>query len=644
MRNRIGLKHIGTLPQALAHCSIVRALRHFIKSDAAFVACLVVEDSAQVGIYENVAEALLLRRDPTRIRRADDKSSVTTFEGGKVIDANIRGNLQSYRRAILIFDGETPVPPTLRAGCEVFHVFGKPDNSLVQSAISTFYRGGVDAADTELIAQADWKDLTILFRQGRSIQQSVSRLKSLEKSIPDGSDIGQAVPSTAGRELESLRGYGEASRFGLELAQDIADFQAGKIEWNDVERGVLLVGPPGTGKTSYATRLARACGVPLVSGSYSEWQSHGHQGDMLKAMRKCFREAVNQSPCILLIDEFGAFTTRGTGSDHSQYMIGPINGLLELLDGVHDREGVVVVATANSIEDIDKALLRAGRIDTHIEVELPDDDARCYILEGYLAWKLPVDKREEIASRTQGLSGADLELMAKRVRRHIRSTRQPMGVDAILTCLPKLISVPQGKLVTAAVHESGHALVALAQGRAVRSIQLVDRLPEGVDAASIGRVEVERDDTLRHTGGAILEEIRITLAGMAAEREVFGEHDYGAGGTEGSDLVRATFLATQFEGVYGMGETMVSEPIGDRNALNRIRQNFVIWRRIDDLLRAQLDLTSKIVAEHAALIRALSDKLLAAKSMSGDEVVEFLSSHGWRFGSDPGVSAVGSTR
>lgn len=631
MKSRIDLKHIGTLPQALAHCAIVRALRPYLKSDAPFVACFVVEGAVQVGVYEHVAEALLLRRDPDRIRRVTDRACVATFEGGKVIESTIRGSLQSFLRVVFIFDAITPVPIELRASCDVFNIFGPPDNSLVQSAISAFYRGGVTAADSELIAESDWNDLATLFRPGRSTRQSLSRLLALKLERVRGGMSTDVARADAARNLEALNGYGEATRFGLDLAQDLADYRAGKIVWSDVERGVLLVGPPGTGKTSFARRLAKACGVPLVSGSYSEWQATGtSQGDLLKAMRKSFRQATSLTPCVMLIDELGAFTTRGTQSGHAEYMIGPVNAMLELLDGIEGREGVVVVATANSTEDIDKALLRAGRIDTHIEVELPDAEARCYILEEYLNWQLPTEARSEVATKTQGLTGADLELVAKRVRRHVRRSQERMSMEAVMACLPRLIALPTEKVRTAAVHEAGHALVALILGRKIRTIQVMDCILDGQQTASIGRVEVERDTSIRHTGPTMLEEIMITFGGMAAETEVFGAHDYGAGGTEQSDLVMATDLATQYEAIYGMGDTMISEPLGNRGQLSRARmQNAYIWSRIDDLLRAQLQRTREVLAEHGGLLRALAERLGESKVMSGLEVMELAQSHGW---------------
>src|SRR5690606_1515040 len=102
--------------------------------------------------------------------------------------------------------------------------------------------------------------------------------------------------------LEDLSGYGEASTWAQELKHDLADYAAKDITWDDVDRGILLSGAPGTGKTTFALALARSCGIPLVTGSVAQWQSKGHLGDLLKAMRAAFKEAIEKAPSILLID------------------------------------------------------------------------------------------------------------------------------------------------------------------------------------------------------------------------------------------------------------------------------------------------------------------------------------------------------
>jgi ATP-dependent Zn protease len=297
------------------------------------------------------------------------------------------------------------------------------------------------------------------------------------------------------------------------------------------------------------------------------------------------------------------------------------------LDGINGREGVVVIATANEIEDIDPAILRAGRIDNHIEISPPDAEARCYILEQYLDWRLPSDTRDLVAARTEGLTGADLELVAKAVRRRRRDNPQdPMSIDQVMSCLPDAIQISPEKLRVAAVHESGHALLGILCGRSVRSMFVKDSFVVG-STRSIGQVEFEILSETRYTSDVLLTEIMISLAGMAAEIEVFGAHDWGAGGREASDLAIATDFATRYEAVLGMGSTLVSEVVADTNQLARIRQqNPVIWNRVDTLLKSQFAKARSLVAEHKGVLMALAEHLVIAKVMSGADVIAFLNS------------------
>ena len=167
------------------------------------------------------------------------------------------------------------------------------------------------------------------------------------------------------RPLEELVGYGAAKDWALELKRDIDDWRAGRIAWNDVDGAILLSGPPGCGKTTFASALAKSLDAHLVIGGYASWISHGegHQGDLIKAMRASFAEGRDHAPSVILIDECDAFVQRGSiGHGRSdEWMRGVVNSLLECVDGAIEREGVIVIAAANDVSGIDSALRRSGR-------------------------------------------------------------------------------------------------------------------------------------------------------------------------------------------------------------------------------------------------------------------------------------------
>jgi DNA polymerase III delta prime subunit len=628
MAKRMKWDEPGNLPQAIAYCTIRRALRPYLSRDVGFGACFVVEPH-QVSTYENIAERIVLRRNADGIRRANDSASVTTVEKRDVIHTRVEGNLQSYRRAVFIFSRDVEMPASMRASFEVFQDVGDPDAALMRSAMKVFYGRSYEIED-EVVLGANWGDLATIFRKGRSWRQSVARLKAMVSDGRSGNNSAKPTPGGADK-LRSLQGFGGATDWSLDLVRDLAAHKAGTIPWADVERGLLLFGPPGVGKTTFGRKLAEACGVPFFHGSYSSWQSNGHQGEMLGAMRKTFHNAVKNAPCILLIDELESFSRRDRRHYNSDYMVGVVNGLLELLDGVDGREGVVIIGASNAPDNIDPAILRAGRIDTHVEITAPDGHARCNILEEYLRWPIPESARTEIAEMTEGLTGADLEKVARGIRRAHKQDGKQMDLHLIKSFLPPFVQIPADRLYAAAVHESGHAVVGLCYKRRINRIRLVDRILESAATVSIGSVEFEREKFRRRTPQHLLEEISVMFGGIAAEGEIVDEgHDNGAGGSDRSDLVIATDLATTYEAIYGMGETIVSERLGDSEHLaNLRRQNFVLWNRIDALLNQQLKATRALVAKHRGVIGALADRLTEVKSMSGDEVFEFVRANGF---------------
>lgn len=185
--------------------------------------------------------------------------------------------------------------------------------------------------------------------------------------------------------VETLSGYGRARDWALDLKADLQDYLVDRLDWAEMSTRLLLSGPPGTGKTTFARALCNTLQVPLVVTSVATWLEGGHLNDVIRKMSKTFEEARELQPCILFVDEIDGIGKRQPAErEYADYWNTVVNRALELLDGAAKSEGVIVVGATNRPMEIDEALRRSGRLETHIEIPRPDIPALADILRFHL--------------------------------------------------------------------------------------------------------------------------------------------------------------------------------------------------------------------------------------------------------------------
>lgn len=447
------------------------------------------------------------------------------------------------------------------------------------------------------------------------------------------------VEAETGKSFADVAGQDEAKEALLEVVDFLHNPQKYKEVGAKIPKGVLLVGPPGTGKTLIAKAVAGESKVPFFSISGSEFVEM-FVGMGAARVRDLFKQAQEKAPCIVFIDEIDAIgKSRNTGgfqgNDEREQTL---NQLLTEMDGFDADKGVVILAATNRPEVLDKALLRPGRFDRRIPVELPDLHGREAILKVHAKnVKLEDDvDLNAIARATPGASGADLaNIVNEGALRAVRKGRKFVNQNDLEESVEVVIAgykrknavIPEKDKLTIAYHEVGHAIVAAKQSHTapVHKITIIPRT-----SGSLGyTLQVEEDEKVLMSKEEALAKITTYLGGRAAEEVIFNSITSGAS----NDIEQATKIARAMVTRYGMSEEFdmmaletVNNPyLGDQTSLLVSSETA---SRIDEvilnIIKACHQKAIDILKENIDDLHVISKYLLEKETISGEEFLNLL--------------------
>lgn len=450
------------------------------------------------------------------------------------------------------------------------------------------------------------------------------------------------VPSTQGIHFSDVAGEDEAK----ESLSEIVDYLHNPKKYSDVgasmPKGVLLVGPPGTGKTMLAKAVAGEANVPFFSMSGSEFVEM-FVGMGASKVRDLFSQAKEKAPCIVFIDEIDAIGKKRDGQlSSNDEREQTLNQLLTEMDGFQENIGVIILAATNRPETLDPALTRPGRFDRRVPVELPDLAGREAILKVHAKKIKTADdvNFHTIARMASGASGAELaNIINEAALRAVRNNRTVVteadleeSIETVIAGYQKknaVLSDSEKKVV--AYHEIGHALVAAMQSHSA-PVQKITIIPRTSGALGY-TMQVDQGDKYLLTKQELENKIATFTGGRAAEELVFGEITTGAS----NDIEQATKLARAMITRYGMSEgfdmvaleTVSNQYLGGDASLacSADTQN-EIDRKVVELVKRQHEKASKILADNRGKLDELAKYLYEKETITGEEFMSILNKGG----------------
>lgn len=592
------------LAQSLVDAALTRAEKNRIASGKTVLGVVCADKSAVEhirGVFSRMAPA------KTRALGMNHTHNRWSPYAGAVEETLTVG-----QGVVLVVSEERELHHMVRSLSDRTIMIGQPTLAQVAGTIKKCHRGHVPQALYSLsLDDVNFESIAAAIGREGHAAEAVSRLSKLCINA----SVSEVVPGSSLPVLADAVEFGSVRDWGLSLARDVKDYKDGKITWADLDRGAVLVSPPGCGKTTAVQSIAEACEIAIVMRSLADCFAvgKGHLGDVIKQQRAMFQEAKEKAPCILFIDEIDALPNL-TNDTRDFWAPVVLDFYLQLDSAIADREGVIVIGATNRGEVIQPALLRSGRLERLIEMGPLDVAGAKRVFLHHLDGRVPAGDPDRIYELAAGSTAATVMGWARAAKRSARIAQRAVNSGDIEIQIVGRDDRGSSELTRAAIHEAGHLVAALAHPNLKVS---------GATIAAIngsgGRVDFERRSSLPSFAD-IEKDVMVVLAGRAAEKAFLGDASVGAGGQGNSDLAVATGTLASMYMSYGYMPDYPLWRCEPNHAISMLAMDQVLREKVNQHLVRLSDEACALVSEQEPLVRKFAAALLKSRRLSRAEI------------------------